>query len=150
MQTSNPMTATLHEWLGIFRRSLMGNFFMYARNNGLTMAQFGTMLHLFHKGACGVSDIGSDLGVTNSAASQMLERMVQLKLISRSEDPTDRRVKQIDLTDKGRQIIEESSVAFQTWMEDLAGSMSLEEQEQVRAALTILIKKANQLSINSG
>ena len=150
MQTSNPMTATLHEWLGIFRRSLMGNFFMYARNNGLTMAQFGTMLHLFHKGACGVSDIGSDLGVTNSAASQMLERMVQLKLISRAEDPTDRRVKQIDLTDKGRQIIEESSVAFQTWMEDLAGSMSLEEQEQVRAALTILIKKANQLSINSG
>jgi len=148
MQSSNPLTATLHEWLGIFRRSLMGNFFMYARNNGLTMAQFGTMLHIFHKGACGVSDIGSDLGVTNSAASQMLERMVQLKLISRSEDPTDRRVKHIVLTDKGRQIIEESSLAFQTWMEDLAGTMTSEEQEQVRDALVILIEKANQLGIS--
>jgi DNA-binding MarR family transcriptional regulator len=147
MQSSNPFSATLHEWLGIFRRSLMGNFFTYARNNGLTMAQFGTMLHIFHKGACGVSDIGNDLGVTNSAASQMLERMVQLRLISRSEDPTDRRVKHIVLTDKGRQIIEESSLAFQTWMEDLAGTMTSEEQEQVRDALTILIEKANQLVV---
>jgi DNA-binding MarR family transcriptional regulator len=149
MQSSNPLTATLHEWLGIFRRSLMGNYFMYARNNGLTMAQFGTMLHIFHKGACGVSDIGSDLGVTNSAASQMLERMVQLKLISRSEDPTDRRVKQIVLTDKGRQIIEESSMAFQIWMENLAGSMTSDEQKQIRDALIILIEKAKQLEMTS-
>ena len=50
----------------------MGNFFIYARDKGLTMAQFGTMLKILHKGGCGVSDIGSDLGVTNSAASQML------------------------------------------------------------------------------
>jgi MarR family transcriptional regulator, organic hydroperoxide resistance regulator len=147
MQSSNPLVATLHEWLGIFRRSLMGNFFTYARNNGLTMAQFGTMLHIFHKGACGVSDIGNDLGVTNSAASQMLERMVHLRLISRSEDQTDRRVKQIVLTDKGRQIIEESSLAFQAWMENLAGIMTSEEQEQVKDALVILIEKANQLKI---
>jgi DNA-binding MarR family transcriptional regulator len=147
MQSSNPLTGTLHEWLGIFRRSLMGNFFTHARNNGLTMAQFGTMLHIFHKGACGVSDIGSDLGVTNSAASQMLERMVQLRLISRSEDPTDRRVKQIVLTEKGRQIIEESSLAFQAWMDDLVDTMTLEEQEQVRSSLVILIEKTLQLEI---
>jgi DNA-binding MarR family transcriptional regulator len=150
MQSSNPLTATLYEWLGIFRRSLMGNFFTYARNNGLTMAQFGTMLHIYHKGACGVSDIGNDLGVTNSAASQMLERMVQLRLISRSEDPSDRRGKHIVLTDKGRQIIEESSLAFQTWMDDLAGTMILEEQEQVRKSLAILIEKAHQLDITQG
>jgi DNA-binding MarR family transcriptional regulator len=145
MQSSDPLVATLHEWFGIFRRSLMGNFFAYARDNGLTMAQFGAMLRVYHKGACGVSDIGSDLGVTNSAASQMLERLVQLKLITRSEDPTDRRVKQIDLTEKGRLIIQESSLAFQAWMDDLAQSMTPAEQEQVSNALVILINKARQL-----
>ena len=147
MQSSNPLASTLHEWFGIFRRIVMGNFFVYARNHGLTMAQFGTMLRIFHKGACGVSDIGSDLGVTNSAASQMLERLVQLKLISRTEDPIDRRVKQIVLTEKGQQVIQESSQALQTWMEALAGSMSPEEQNQIRDALIILIDKANQLEI---
>jgi DNA-binding MarR family transcriptional regulator len=126
----------------------MGNFFIYARDRGLTMAQFGAMLRIYHKGACGVSDIGSDLGVTNSAASQMLERLVQLKLVTRSEDPSDRRVKQIVLTDKGRQIIQESSLAFQTWMEDLARTMTAAEQEQVRTALIILVDKARQLETN--
>jgi DNA-binding MarR family transcriptional regulator len=126
----------------------MGNFFIYARDRGLTMAQFGAMLRIYHKGACGVSDIGSDLGVTNSAASQMLERLVQLKLVTRSEDPSDRRVKQIVLTDKGRQIIQESSLAFQSWMEDLARTMTAAEQEQVRTALIILVDKARQLETN--
>jgi MarR family transcriptional regulator for hemolysin len=148
MQSSNPLVATLHEWFGIFRRRLMGNFFIYARDRGLTMAQFGAMLRIYHKGACGVSDIGSDLGVTNSAASQMLERLVQLKLVTRSEDPSDRRVKQIVLTDKGRQIIQESSLAFQTWMEDLARTMTAAEQEQVRTALIILVDKARQFETN--
>jgi MarR family transcriptional regulator for hemolysin len=148
MQSSNPLVATLHEWFGIFRRRLMGNFFIYARDRGLTMAQFGAMLRIYHKGACGVSDIGSDLGVTNSAASQMLERLVQLKLVTRSEDPSDRRVKQIVLTDKGRQIIQESSLAFQTWMEDLARTMTTAEQKQVRTALIILVDKARQFETN--
>ncbi|OGO65438.1 MAG: hypothetical protein A2030_09625 [Chloroflexi bacterium RBG_19FT_COMBO_50_10] len=145
MQSPDPFVNTLQEWFGIFRRRMMSNFFTYARDKGLTMAQFGAMLHIFHKGACGVSDIGSDLGVTNSAASQMLDRLFQLNLVSRSEDPIDRRVKNIDLTDNGRQILQESGLAFQSWLEDLARSMTAEEQEQVRNALSTLIDKASQL-----
>jgi DNA-binding MarR family transcriptional regulator len=149
MQSSDPLVTTLHEWFGIFRRSLMGNFFIYARDNGLTMAQFGAMLRIFYRGACGVSDIGNVLGVTNSAASQMLERLVQLQLITRTEDPKDRRVKHIVLTDKGRQIVQESNFAFHNWMEALARTMNVAEQEQVSNALAILIEKARQLQTSS-
>lgn len=145
MQITDPLISTMHEWFGVFQRSLMDNFFVYARDNGLTMAQLGAILRLFHKGACAVSDIGNDLGVTNSAASQMLERMVQLKLITRSEDPNDRRVKQIVLTEKGRQIMLESSRAFHKWMEDLAQSLNTEEQDQVKRGLEILIDKSHEL-----
>ncbi len=145
MDASNNLVNTLHEWLELFRRSLMGTIFTYARDNGLTMAQLGTLFHITHRGACGVSEIGSDLGVTNSAASQMLERLVQLHLVTRTEDLNDRRVKQIVLTEKGIQIVRESSVAFHAWIADLAGSMTSEEQETVRRALVILIDKARQL-----
>src|SRR5512137_2506471 len=129
MQTPDPLVSTLQEWFGIFRRLMMGSFFTYARDRGLTMAQLGAMFHISQKGACGVSDIGNDLGVTNSAASQMLERLVQLKLITRSEDPSDRRAKQIVLTDKGRQLLHEGSQANRLWLEDLAHSMTTEEQQ---------------------
>lgn len=145
MQPLNPLADILHDWFSIFRRGMMGNFHTYAKKNGLTMAQFGAMLRIYHKGACGVSDIGSDLGVTNSAVSQMLERLVQLNLISRTEDPTDRRVKQIVLTEKGMRIFHESSQAFENWLARLVETMNADEQEQVRNSLVILIDKAHQL-----
>jgi DNA-binding MarR family transcriptional regulator len=135
----------MQEAFAIFRRRMMGNLYSYARDKGLTMGQFGAMLHVAHRGGCGVSDIGSDLGITNSAASQMLERLVQLKLIVRTENPSDRRSKQIELTNNGRQILQEGSLANQTWLENLARSMTTEEQELVRSALAILISRARQL-----
>jgi DNA-binding MarR family transcriptional regulator len=137
----------MQEAFGIFRQRLMGNLFVFTKERGLTIAQFGALLHIYHKGGCGVSDIGSELGVTNSAASQMLERLVQLKLIIRSEDPSDRRVKQIVLTDKGRQILQEGNLTNKNWLEDLAKNMTTEEQEQVRKSLVILIEKAKRQEI---
>lgn len=144
MQPIEPFVTTLQDAFSLFRQRMMGNFFIFAKDKGLTMAQFGAMIQIYHKGGCGVSDIGSDLGVTNSAASQMLERLVQLKLITRSEDPSDRRVKLIVLTDKGRQILQEGNLANRSWLEDLARSMTDKEQEQVRQAIVILIEKARQ------
>ena len=149
MQPTDPLVATLHEWFGIFRRRMMGSFFTYARDKGLTMAQMGAMFHISQKGACGISDIGTDLGVTNSAASQMIERLVQLKLITRSEDLADRRVKQIVLTDIGQQILQESSKANQDWLENLVQTMTVQEQVQVRNALGTLIDKSRQLETSS-
>lgn len=149
MNTSVLLEAALQEWFSIFRHRMMGSFFSYARDKGLSLAQLGAMFHVYHKGACGVSDIGSDLGVTNSAASQMLERLVQLKLITRSEDPGDRRVKQIVLTDKGHEILSESNKVNHAWLENLVKTMTVEEQDQVRSALVTLIDKAQQLETMS-
>jgi len=145
MPETEPLVATLQEAFNLFRRRLMGNLFVYAKDNGLSMPQFGAMFHIFHTGGCGVSDIGNDLGVTNSAASQMLDRLVQIKLITRSEDPADRRGKLLVLTDKGRDILLKGNLANQMWLEDLAHSMTPEEQDQVRLAVGILVDKARQL-----
>jgi DNA-binding MarR family transcriptional regulator len=145
MPPSDPFITTLHEWIGIFMRRSMRNFLLYSKEKGFSMSQIGALFHLHRMGACGVSDIGDDLGVTNAAASQMLERLVQQQMITRSEDPNDRRFKQIVLTDKGRQVLQESIHARQGWLEDLARALSPGEQEQVVAALHILIEKASQL-----
>jgi DNA-binding MarR family transcriptional regulator len=145
MLSNDTLVITLQEAFTIIRHRMMGNMFAFIRDKGLTMAQFGAMMHILNKQSCGVSDIGSDLGITNSAASQMLERLVQLNLITRSEDPADRRSKQIVLTDKGRQLLHEGSQANRAWLEDLAHAMTAAEQEQVRQAFEILIEKARQM-----
>lgn len=134
--------STLHRWTEIFMRQSMQNFIRFSRESGFSMPQIGTLFHIHRMGCIGVSELADDLGVSNAAASQILERLVQQDLIVRSEDPQDRRVKQIMLTDKGRQILHESIHARQGWLNDLEDHLSPSEKEQVVAALNILIDKA--------
>jgi DNA-binding MarR family transcriptional regulator len=126
------------------RRS-MRHFIRHARKCGFSMSHMGAMFHIHRIGSCGVTDLGDHLGVTSAAASQMLERLVQQELILRTEDPKDRRVKQIVLTNKGRRVLEEGIRARQDWMDDLAQTLSDSEKETIRVALNILIDKVKNL-----
>jgi DNA-binding MarR family transcriptional regulator len=145
MQSSNPVVTTMWEWTEISMRGSMRHLLVLAKESGLSMSQFMTLFRIGHKGARGVSDIGDELGITSAASSQMLERLVQMGLITRSEDPDDRRVKQIVLTDKGNQKVQDSIRARQSWMEDLVTSLTPAEQDQVMQAMQILVEKANLL-----
>ncbi len=125
------------------RRS-MRNFILYSKASGLSMSQIHVLFQIHRRGLT-VSEIGDELGVTNAAASQMLDRLVQEGLIVRSEDPHDRRVKQLVLTEKGRKILDETIQSRQAWLHDLSNRLSPAEQEQVIAALHVLIEKVEQL-----
>jgi len=145
MQQADPFVVTLEEWIEVFMQRSMRDFMGYARESGLSMSQLGALFQIHHRGSSGVTDLGEELGVTSSAASQMLERLVHLGLIRRSEDPSDRRAKQIVLTDKGRQVLQASIQARQSWLSDLAGILSNSEKEVIVAALELLIDKAYRL-----
>ena len=148
MQSADPFVNTLGEWIEVFMRRSMHNFICYSKEKGLSMSQIGALFRIF-RGKSSVSDISDNLGVTSAAASQMLERLVQQGLILRKEDPNDRRVRQIVLTDKGHQILQESIAVRQGWLENLARTLTDSQREQVTAALNILIEKANQLEQSS-
>jgi DNA-binding MarR family transcriptional regulator len=135
----------MRAWMEIFMRNSMRNFIRYAKENGLSMSQCGALIHLHHMGSAGVTDLGDHIGVSSAAASQMLERLVQQDLILRSEDPGDRRVKQIALTDKGHRIMEESICARVSWLDDVFDLLSPGERKQIATALDTLIEKAAQL-----
>jgi DNA-binding MarR family transcriptional regulator len=145
MRVADPFIATLQEWIEVSMHRSIRNFICYAREGGLSMSQLGALFHIHRQGTSGVTDLGDHLGVTSAAASQMLERLVQQELILRSEDPSDRRVKQIILTDKGLQVLQESIRARQGWLYDLAETLSASEKGTITAALNILIDKANHL-----
>lgn len=145
MPDPDPFLTTLYRWMEISMRRSMRNFLHYARETGLSMSQISVLFHLRRMRSCGVTGLGDHLGVSSAAASQMLERLVQQGLILRSEDPQDRRVKQIVLTDKGRKVIEAGVAARQDWLVDLAESLSATEKQQIGVALNLLVDKASQL-----
>jgi DNA-binding MarR family transcriptional regulator len=145
MQQTDPFVAILREWIEVFMGRSMHGFVRYSKERGLSMSQLGAMFHLYYEGGGGVKGLGDHLGVSSAAASQMLQRLVQQHLILRSEDPVDRRVKHLVLTERGIQTIQESIRSREEWMDELAKTLSADEKAQIMASLNILINKAQRL-----
>lgn len=145
MANADPFVSKMRRWMEVFMHHSMRNFIRYAKEQGLSLSQCGALFHLHHESTAGVTDLGDHLGVSSAAASQMLERLVQQDLILRSEDPSDRRVKQIALTPKGCRVIEEGMRARECWLVDLAEKLSSDEKDQILNALDSLIDKASHL-----
>ena len=143
---ADPFVVTFQEWVEVSMRGSMRHFLRFALESGLSMSHFGAIFYIYHSGSCGVTEVGDHLGVTTAAASQMLDRLVHLGLVSRAEDPDDRRVKRIELTKAGQQVIEGGIRACQGWVDELAGSLSQDEKRAVTSALGILILKAHQFN----
>jgi DNA-binding MarR family transcriptional regulator len=144
MDLNEAFVAALRDWTGVLMRRSMREFIRRSRQSGLSFSQIGVMFRI-NDGRSSLSDLGGGLGITSAAVSQMMDKLVQQGLILRSEDPNDRRTKQLVLTDKGHQIVHESFHSRQAWLRDLANSLSEEEKRQVTASLHLLIQKANQL-----
>ena len=147
MSDTDPFIVTLHQWTEVSMRRSMRNFLRYSRETGLSMSQFGVLFHLSRKQSSGVTNLGDHLGVTSAAVSQMLDRLVQQGLILRTEDPNDRRVKKIVLTEKGSQVLQDGLHARQDWLVDLADTLSDIEKEKITAALNTLVDRASRLGI---
>ena len=146
MSDTDPFVSTINQWLEVFRGRATRNFIRYARESGLSMSQLGTLFHLNKMGSSGVTDLGDHLGVTSAAASQLLERLVKQGLIQRTENPNDRRVKQIELTEQGCHVLEEAIWVQQGWLKELAQMLTASEKNQIVQALDLMIAKTTILN----
>jgi DNA-binding MarR family transcriptional regulator len=120
----------------------MRDFRKFMDLTGLSFSQINILMRLVHHGNTNVSEVGEQLGVTNAAASQAVERLVQLGLIVRTEDPEDRRAKQLALTQKGRTLIEQGVEARSKWVEGVTDALSAEQQKMIVSALILLTSAA--------
>ncbi|MBE3066049.1 MAG: MarR family transcriptional regulator [Chloroflexi bacterium] len=136
------LTEGIREWSEVFMHRSMRDFKRFMDATGLSFSQINILMRLFHGGSAGVSEIGDQLGVTNAAASQAVDRLVQLGLIERTEDPEDRRAKRLALTQKGRALIEKGVEVRSQWIEGLTDSLTPEQQNMIISALTLLTEAA--------
>jgi DNA-binding MarR family transcriptional regulator len=139
------ITQTLQDWSGVFLQHSMREFKQLMDDNGLSPSQIITLFSLYHGEPCGVSAIGSQLGLSNAASSQLIDRLVLQGLIERAEDPTDRRAKCLTITSKGKALVEREINARTQWMEELTTKMTPEQQATVIAALTMLTNCASKI-----
>ena len=148
--TSTPqLIQTIRHFMDFAMHHTMRERAHFAKATGLSMPQFGILMQLHYRGNCGVSDIGERFDITNAAASQLIDKLVQSGLIQREEDPSDRRAKLLNLTDKGRNLIQRGLEGRYRWVDQLAGKLSPEERETVSEALKIMSQAAEELEAES-
>jgi DNA-binding MarR family transcriptional regulator len=143
--TKSPVSQSLREWMDVFMHRSMHGWTHFAKSTGLSMPQFSILMQVHHKGVCGISDIGERFDISNAAASQLVEKLVQAEYIERAEDPSDRRAKVLQLTPKGKDLIKTGFNERYRWMDELTSRMNSEEHKKVAEALDILTKVAQKL-----
>jgi DNA-binding MarR family transcriptional regulator len=145
MTKPNQFTQSVRAWMDIFMHRSMRGWNTFAKSTGLSMPQFSILMQLHHRGTCGLSEISERFDISSAAASQLADKLVQAGYLERAEDPNDRRVKMIRLTDKGSKLVKDGMHERYRWMDDLAAKLNADERAKVGEAMIILTEAARKL-----
>ena len=139
------LSKIIRKWMDTFMHRSMRGWSHQVKATGVSMPQFSILMQLHYKGVSGISEISERFEVTNAAASQLAERLVQSGLIERAEDPGDRRAKLIKLSSKGKHLIESGIEQRYRWVDELVSNLNAEQRTKVGEAMTILTEAAAKL-----
>lgn len=143
MTKSSQIKTALRRWMEIMMTRSMHDWTGYVKSNGLSMPQFRLLMQLYYQGTpCGISQISDDMSITNPAASQLVDKLVQSGLLERAEDPQDRRAKLVTISTQGREFIKNGIEQRYLWINELTETLSEEECKSIAQALTTLADKA--------
>jgi DNA-binding MarR family transcriptional regulator len=83
--------------------------------------------------------IARRMGVSKQNMTGMVDRLVQLGLIERSIDPNDLRAARIQLTRRGRTLIEKMTPAYEGWRDSLGSEMTTRDLQALERSVNRLI-----------
>lgn len=88
-------------------RILAGDLSSPLFTSNLTMRQLKVVIILAHTPSASGQDLAHHLAVGLGTVTGIVDRLVTHGLVTRREDPHDRRVRRVELTDAGRTLIEQ-------------------------------------------
>jgi DNA-binding MarR family transcriptional regulator len=142
MSPPTQFSEVIREWAMIFMHRSVKDFKHFMAESGLSFTQVNLLMRLYHGGKVGVSELGDHLGISNAAASQAIDPLVKDGLLERAEDPEDRRVKLLTLTENGRIHVRHGIDARCQWFAGLAEMFTPDQQAMIISALTLLTEGA--------
>lgn len=142
MSPTKETTSVIQQWMQLYTHHLVCSFKQFMNETDLSFSQLAVLMRLKHGVKIGVTAVGEQLGVSNAAASQAVDRLVNLGLIERSEDPEDRRSRLLRLTARGNETVEKGIEEHSEWVTGLVQELTPAEQELVISTITLLIEAA--------
>ena len=112
----------------------------------MSLTDFAVLEVLLHKGAQPVNQIGRTVQLTSGSITTAVTRLQRRKLVERSPSSKDARVVLVELTPKGRRLIEQVFDLHARNMEMAVGVLTEEERRRLLPLLRKLGKHAATLA----
>jgi MarR family 2-MHQ and catechol resistance regulon transcriptional repressor len=117
---------------------------------GLGESDFRVLEVLLHKGPMPVNVIGPQVDLNPGAVSVAVDRLFKKGLVSRVENKSDRRVRTVSLTEKGRRVFVPIFRQHVSLIKRAFQDVSRKEQRQMEAVLKKLGRRAEELDEKEG
>jgi MarR family 2-MHQ and catechol resistance regulon transcriptional repressor len=104
---------------------------------GLGLSDFAALEALLHKGPLTITEIQSRVPLATGSMTAAVDRLERKGLVTRRDDPRDRRAKILELTPEGKRVVE---AAFELHAMELEAAMAILNGAE-RRQLSGLLKK---------
>ena len=115
-------------------------------NVDLTMPQLKTLICVTKKNGATSGQIASTLGVALSTITGIVDRLAEQDLVSRHEDPRDRRITRVLATPRGQQMVDELLQFRDEKITAILSRLTSDQLETVETAFGYLAQVVDQLS----
>jgi DNA-binding MarR family transcriptional regulator len=110
----------------------------------ITPLHFEIMVLLEEEGTLHVSEIGERLQIAKAQMTRLIQKLVDMKIVARKTNPSDRRTIDIVLTDQAKMILTENKTAIMQAVQNILAALSDEDLENLSDSLrnvrTVLLK----------
>jgi len=105
---------------------------------GLSFPQLRILFNVRNQPGIGVREIAVAFGISRSAVSQQVDKLVTRNLLRRNDDPDDRRHLRLELTEEGARATGELSRATREKVRALLGRLDKDQLQDLNRLLAIL------------
>ncbi|CAM4367559.1 MarR family 2-MHQ and catechol resistance regulon transcriptional repressor [Paenibacillus endophyticus] len=114
------------------------------RSNGLNRTEFGVLELLYHRGPQPLQQIGEKVLMSSGNITYVVDKLEKKDLVRRRASTEDRRLIFADLTDQGKQFVENVFPGHQAVIEQAVDGLSSEEKQLASKLLKKLGKFAQE------
>ena len=111
-------------------------------DSGLTPTQLRSLFLIVNKGSTNFKKLAEALGVTPANVTGIVDRLVGQRLVSRTQNPEDRREMTLQATDKGQALVSNLKEVGIKHMTQILSLLNLEELSALAQGLSAFIKAA--------
>ncbi|MDI3327874.1 MAG: MarR family transcriptional regulator [Alicyclobacillaceae bacterium] len=139
------------ELIDLMRRTMRGvkqRMYQELREYDLTVPQMWVLRTLHLEGIHSLAELSRKVGMSTSTASGIIDRLVRMGLVDRRRDEADRRVVWLQLSEKGRSLVERVPALHFDYFRSLLEKMPEEDAEglirHLRTLLSIIEEETRQ------